>query len=408
MILRRVHHSLRSTKLRLLVALVAVATAVSGCGFTGLYGAPLPGGADLGSHPFTVTVYFTNVLDLVPQSMVKVNDVEVGRVEKVALSKTGDPSGDPKLNGWTAKVELKVNGDVHLPANARAEVRMTSLLGEKYVALEQPIDAAVSRPLVSGAIIPLTHTGSAPEVEDVLGALSLLLNGGGLQQIHVITTELNKALQGNESAVRDLLGQLNTFVGTLNQQKDQIFTALDSVDRLTKTLNANTRLIQQTLDTLPQALSVLRQERTKFVTLLTSLSNLGSVATRVITATQQNLVTTLKSLAPVLDQLTASGSDLTEALKIAGTFPFPLGTTLSAVKGDYANLNAFVNLNLVDELCGLNKQLCSVLGTLPIGKTPPGSAGNGDAATNSSATSSSATTSGPSSLLEPTLLGVGG
>ena len=88
----------------------------------------------------------------------------------------------------------------------------------------------------------------------MLGALSLLLNGGGLQQIRVITTELNKALDGNESAVRDLLGQLNTFVGTLDDQKDTIFTALDSVDRLTKTLNANKRIIEQTLDTMPQAL----------------------------------------------------------------------------------------------------------------------------------------------------------
>ena len=50
--------------------------------------------------------------------------------------------------------------------------------------------------LASGDTIPITRTGSAPEAEEVLGALSLLLNGGGLQQIKVITTELNKALDG--------------------------------------------------------------------------------------------------------------------------------------------------------------------------------------------------------------------
>ena len=71
----------------------------------------------------------------------------------------------------------------------------------------------------------------------MLGALSLLLNGGGLQQIQVIATELNKALKGNEAPVRDLLGQLNTFVGTLDSQKDKITTALDSVDTLAATLN---------------------------------------------------------------------------------------------------------------------------------------------------------------------------
>jgi phospholipid/cholesterol/gamma-HCH transport system substrate-binding protein len=351
---------------RLLILLVGLVFTVSGCGFSGLYGAPLPGGADLGDHPYTVTIYFSNVLDLVPQSTVKVNDVEVGRVESVELSKAGDDSGDKSLNGWTAKVKIQVNGNVQLPSNARAEVRITSLLGEKYVALEQPLDKPADTKLKDGSQILITHTGSAPEVEDVLGALSLLLNGGGLQQIRVITTELNKALAGNENAVRDLLGQLNTFVGTLNDQKDKIFTALDSVDRLTKTLNANKRIIEETLDTMPQALEILKNERTKFVTLLTSLSDLGSVATHVITATQQNLTAALKSLAPSLEQLTAAGSDLPQSLKIGLTFPFPIGTTLNAVKGDYANLHAYVDLSLSDEICAISADLCKVVSKLPL------------------------------------------
>ena len=75
-----------------------------------------------------------------PQSTVKVNDVEVGKVESVELSKASDNSGDQSLNGWTAKVKIQVNSNVQLPSNARAEVRITSLLGEKYVALEQPLD----------------------------------------------------------------------------------------------------------------------------------------------------------------------------------------------------------------------------------------------------------------------------
>jgi phospholipid/cholesterol/gamma-HCH transport system substrate-binding protein len=104
----------------------AVSLLLSGCGFHGLYSTPLPGGANLGRHPYTVTVEFADVLDLVPQSAVKVNDVAVGRVDSV------------ELHGWHALVKLSVNGDVRLPANARAELLQTSLLGEKYVQLEQP------------------------------------------------------------------------------------------------------------------------------------------------------------------------------------------------------------------------------------------------------------------------------
>jgi phospholipid/cholesterol/gamma-HCH transport system substrate-binding protein len=376
---------------RLVAALAAVVMTLTGCGFHGLYGTHLPGGADVGSDPYSITIYFSDVLDLVPQSAVKVNDVAVGRVDSVALSTAHDPTGDPQTSGWSAKVTITVNGDVQLPDNARAMIKQTSLLGEKYVDLEQPLDKASATELKTGDTIPITRTGSAPEVEEVLGALSLLLNGGGLQQIKVITTELNKALSGHEEAVRDLVKQLNTFVGTLDNQKQQIFDALDSVNRLAQTLNDNKQKIVAALDTFPQALEILKDDRSKLTTMLTSLANLGTVATDVIHKTQQNFVSALKSLSPAVEQLTAAGSNLTKALKIAGTFPFPLGNTLEAVRGDYANLHLFLDLNLSDQLCGLNKALCTKL---------PGE--------NTSSSNSQQQLPQSNSASEPALLGVGG
>lgn len=342
-------------------ALAATAMTVTGCGFSGLYGVALPGGADLGSHPYTVVIYFDNVLDLVPQSSVKVNDVAVGRVESVSLSTSKDTdSGNTRSNGWTARVTVAVNGNVRLPENARAAVKMTSLLGEKYVDLEQPLQQPSTTDLHDGSVIPITRTNSAPDVEVVLGALSLVLNGGGLQQIHTITTELNKALDGNGPAVKDLLAQLNTFVGSLDRQKDDILTALQSIDKLAATLNAQQPTIVSALDTFPQALHILSSDRDQLVGMLSGLANLGSVATEVIDATQTNLVDSLKLLQQPLAQLTAAGSNVPESLRIALTFPFPVGLTREVVHGDYTNLNLFLDLNLSNELCGVNAALCNL------------------------------------------------
>ena len=68
----------------------------------------------------------------------------------------------------------------------------------------------------------MAHTGRNTEVEEVLSALSLLLNGGGVAQLKVIETELSHALGGNETQIRDLIVQLNTFVGGLDKQKSEI------------------------------------------------------------------------------------------------------------------------------------------------------------------------------------------
>jgi phospholipid/cholesterol/gamma-HCH transport system substrate-binding protein len=350
-------------------ALLASTALLSGCGFHGLYSANLPGGANTGSHPFDVTIYFRDVLDLVPQSAVKVNDVAVGKVVSISLSGAKDPTGDPATNGWTAKVKVQVNGSVDLPSNARAAVQMTSLLGEKYVSLEQPVGAGSATRLANGDSIPVTRTDTAPEVEEVLGALSLLLNEGGVAQIRTITTELNNAFRGNESTVRDLIAQLNTFATTLDKNKDDITTALDNINALAITLNKQKQTIVQTLDTLPKGLKILADDRTKLVALLQSLSKLGATATSVIDASQKTFTASLVDLDPVLTALNGASADIPNALKIAGTFPFPLGKTLEFVKGDYANLNAFLNLNLSDQLCGVLPEstapgLCTAATTL--------------------------------------------
>jgi phospholipid/cholesterol/gamma-HCH transport system substrate-binding protein len=93
---------------------------LSGCEFNGWYDVPLPGGAAADGRAYHVTVEFRDVLDLVPQSAVKVDNVTVGAVEQV------------ELDGWHARVRLRVADSVKLPGNAVAELRQTSMLGEKY------------------------------------------------------------------------------------------------------------------------------------------------------------------------------------------------------------------------------------------------------------------------------------
>src|SRR4029078_10870495 len=72
------------TRLKLLLVALVGALTISGCGFD-VYKLPLPGGTDVGDDPGTGHIPFRDVLDLVPQSSVKVNDVSVGKVTDVRL-----------------------------------------------------------------------------------------------------------------------------------------------------------------------------------------------------------------------------------------------------------------------------------------------------------------------------------
>jgi phospholipid/cholesterol/gamma-HCH transport system substrate-binding protein len=359
-------------RLRAVAAALVGTLALTGCGFHGLYSAPLPGGADLGSHPYHVLIDFSDVLDLVPQSAVKVNDVTVGKVESV------------KLVGWVAEVQIAVNGDVTLPANAYARIRQTSLLGEKFVSLSYPPDDEVADTTTLAAAphagyayphIAIGRTGETPEVEEVLGALSLLLNGGGLEQLKTITHELDQALSGHTGDVRELLAQATSFTTTLNTQKTRILAAIDNLDTLVRTLNRQKQILAGALDTLPQAIRILADQKDQFVTLLRSLDRLSGVAVQVVNGATDNFVSALRSLDPVMTEFTKAGDALPKSFELLATFPFPK-TSVNGVKGDYTNLYLSADLDLSDLL---NNLLKPVPVGLPVGQnsTGAGSAGSG-------------------------------
>ena len=78
---------------RVSALLTAVALFAGGCGAVdgGLRGIPLPGGANLGDDPYSVQIEFADVVDLVPQSIVRVGDVPVAAVARPRSRRSSGP-----------------------------------------------------------------------------------------------------------------------------------------------------------------------------------------------------------------------------------------------------------------------------------------------------------------------------
>jgi len=315
---------------------LGLVVATGGCSVlkNGAYDLPLPGGADAGSNPRIITVRFDSVDGLVPKSNVKVGNIAVGSVQSIDVDQTS----------WTAVVKCKIRKDVDLPANAVAQVRRSSLLGEWYVELSPPATDASSTQLADGATIGLDRTTQTAPVEEVLGALSLLLTNGGVPQLNTVVKELNAAFDGRGPQFRSLLKQLDTFVAELDDNKGDIVRAVDALEKFSRTLDANKTDIAKALDELPAGVQVLADQRQQLVAMLGSLDRLSTVAVRVVRESSANTIADLRALAPTLSKLAEAGTDLPNALQIMLTFPFTAGT-LDAIKGDFVNLDARVSLD---------------------------------------------------------------
>ncbi|OBA47547.1 mammalian cell entry protein [Nocardia sp. 852002-51101_SCH5132738] len=332
------------------VAVVGVtAVLVGSCSSDGIYSVPLPGGADVGDHPMHIDVRFDDVLDLVPQSAVKVEGVPVGRVESI----------DVAPDGWTASVHTVVNSSVKLPANAHAEVRQSNLLGEKFVELSAPKDEASPDRLKDGAVIPVDRTRHAVEIEQVLGALSLLLNGGGVAQLQPIVVELNKALAGRENRVRSLLDQADTLIDGLNQQVADIQHALDSLGTLSSRVGQQSDQIGKILDELPAGIKILDEQRPQLIGLLKQLDRVGQAGVDVLDRSKDNLIRDLQSLRPTLQELGRSAPDLVTAFPLIPTYPFPDEAIKSTFGGS------------VNTWLSVDTQIGVLMSNLGVGKPDP-------------------------------------
>jgi phospholipid/cholesterol/gamma-HCH transport system substrate-binding protein len=315
------------------LALVVVA-GLSGCGWHGLNTLPLPGTAGGGPGSFTIEAQLPNVTNLQPNSRVRVGDVTVGNVTKV------------EMQGWHALLTITLDHDVDLPANATVKLGQTSLFGSLHVELAPPTNAAPQGKLHDGSLIPLAAASTYPSTEQTLAAISLVLNGGGVGQVQDITEALSTAFAGRADDLRSLITQLDKYVGYLNDQKDDIIAAADSLNNLVSQIAAQKPVLDKALKTIPDALAVLSDQRKTIADAITQLGKFSALTADTVNQTKTALVQELTDVGPVLKSLADAGPALTRALSVLPTFPFPKDTLTKWNRGDYANLTAVIDLTL--------------------------------------------------------------
>ncbi len=191
-------------------------------------GVPLPW-----SHQYSVTAYFADAADILPNNEVYMDGTKVGHVGAVTVIDN------------EAKVQLVIdNGDaLPLHANASAEVRKKNLLGETYIDLQRGSGAGS---IADGGSIPVSRTVPITEIDQVLAIfdpqsvqrLQLLINalgnattnnGQNMNNEASTTNQLLTALNGpaqelsvREQQVNDIVLELQRFYQVLANQRVQV------------------------------------------------------------------------------------------------------------------------------------------------------------------------------------------
>jgi phospholipid/cholesterol/gamma-HCH transport system substrate-binding protein len=329
--------SLNRMKLRTVLkrggALLAAGLILTSCGWKGISNVPVPGGAGTGANSMTIYVQMPDTLALNVNSRVRVADVFVGSVRAI------------ELKNWVATLTLDVEPGLKLPADTRAAIGQTSLLGSQHVELIPPANA--SGPLLrSGDTIPLDHSSSFPTTERTLASIGTILTGGGIPNLETIQTEVANILTGRGDQIREFLGRLDTFTAELNNQRQDITRAIDSTNRLLSVVAQRNDTLDRVLTEFPPLIKHFADTRDLFADAVIALGRVSKATNDALSPANPDITANLKNLQRPLVQLGKASPYLLGALKVIGTAPFSIENVPKAIRGDYINVSLNVDLTL--------------------------------------------------------------
>jgi phospholipid/cholesterol/gamma-HCH transport system substrate-binding protein len=310
--------------------MAAVAVALSGCA---LSLQSLPKVSGLGTATYPIYAQFSNVLNLPVDAQVRIGAQVVGEVGAIST------------HHYQADLTLDIKKSVRLPAGTTAQVRFDDPLGDEYVLLQEPVagNEVSLQFLAPGGRIPENSTSTAPSVEDTFGALSLVLNGGGINQLQTIISQLNATFNGNQAPIHSFLTTIDNGVSSLANGRVAIDNALTSISDLSSKLNGGGGTIANGLSTITPAIGVLAGQTKQISSLLTQLSHLGTVGAQIAQQSGQNAVTDTDDLLPVVQQLNAVSAQLGPDLDALSRFE---AETPKVAPGGYLQVSAIVNVLL--------------------------------------------------------------
>ena len=258
---------------------------------------PLIGGGD------TYYAAFSEAGGLKANDEVRVAGVRVGKVDSVAL------------DGDHVKVTFKVESGVDFGKDSAASIRIKTLLGSMYLALEPagsgqlaeestiPVERTTSPYDVVEAFAGLAETSERIDTDQLTQSLSTLADLGRntpdeFRETLEGVSALSETLASRDEQINTLLTNLQKVSGVLGDRSDDIVTLMKDGDVLFKALVARRQAIHNLLvstSTMSQQLTLLiRQSRAD---LKPALSNLDTVV-KVLLKNQDNLDSTLRLMAP--------------------------------------------------------------------------------------------------------------
>jgi phospholipid/cholesterol/gamma-HCH transport system substrate-binding protein len=277
---------------------------------------------------YRVTAWFTQTVGLYPGSDVRILGIPVGEVTDIV------PEGD------RVRVQMLIDEDYDIPAEADAIVLAPSLVSDRYVQFSPVYDGGET--MKDGAKVPLEKTATPVELDQVYGALdelSAALGPNGANKNGALSDLVDVGaanLDGNGELLNRTLTGFSQAVQTLSEHRDDLFSSLDNLQTFTSALASIDSQVGQFNTNMAAVADLLAQERQDLAAAVRLLNQALSDVSGFVQDNTTLLTTNVNRLADVTLALVQQRQALAEVLDVA---PAALGNLSHAYNPDYGTLD---------------------------------------------------------------------
>ena len=305
----------------LLAGVVALGTVLAGCS----------GGGGGGGGTITASAVFDDVSDLAVGAPVQLADIAVGSVSAI------------QLDGRRARVVMHIDRSADVPAAVSAQVRVTTVLGERFVELVADRPAGPSpRLLADGATIGDTRV--VPDLEQLVKGGAQVFGPISASQLAVLVQAGAQGFGSEGPALHQLLGDFSSVTAGYASRTADIRALLSSLDQLGSATAPDAQGAAQSISNLARTTGILGVVSSRFNDLLTALDQMAVQSRSLLEGYSGQIGDQLSGLAAVTNAVASRQQDL------ASLVHYLLGHNQATATATY---NRFVQV--LDDLvvCGL-------------------------------------------------------
>ncbi|MCD2106057.1 MCE family protein [Rhodococcus erythropolis] len=292
-----------------------------------------------------ISAHFESTTGLYEGDVVRVLGVNVGEVTKI----------EPRDRD--TYVEMKIDSDVDIPADAKALIIAQSLVSARFVQLTPVYSGGEQMP--DGGEIPIERTAVPVEWDEIKSELTKLSDALGPEGLddqgslgHFIDT-LGDNLEGNGDSIRKTLRELSDTMHTLSEGRTDLFSTIRNLQAFVTALSSSNQQIVQFSGNLASVSSVLATSSDELGTALSDLDLAVGDVQRFVKENRNGLSESVERLAGVTQILADNRPKIEQVLHAGPTSLANFYQIYKPAQGSMTGAIALSNFkNPIQWICG--------------------------------------------------------